>query len=180
MPNQSTIPSVVVYCDVPGFVGYRVGDDGSVWTCKNARWGLQDTWRQLRSSLIQGYNMVALRDTANKKTVSFRAGVLVLLAFVGPRPLGADSCHYNGDRQDDRLANLRWDTRIANVADTRRHGRLLTGEKSPVALLTDEKVREIRRLYVPGKFGYKRLGKMFGVAWQTITSIVKRKSWTHV
>jgi len=46
---------------------------------------------------------------------------IVLEAFVGPRPPGMEACHYNGDACDNRLANLRWDTKMGNVADRRRH-----------------------------------------------------------
>lgn len=47
---------------------------------------------------------------------------LVLEAFVGPRPEGLEGCHWNGDPTDNRLVNLRWDTRKANSADSVRHG----------------------------------------------------------
>jgi hypothetical protein len=46
---------------------------------------------------------------------------LVLIAFEGDRP-GLEACHNNGDKRDNRLANLRWDTRSANVLDMVRHG----------------------------------------------------------
>lgn len=55
-----------------------------------------------------------------KKTL--RVSVLVLAAFVGPRPEGLDGCHNNGDPTDNRLSNLRWDTRSANARDAVRHG----------------------------------------------------------
>lgn len=45
---------------------------------------------------------------------------LVLEAFVGPRPDGADACHENGNRRDARLTNLRWDSRSGNVQDAVR------------------------------------------------------------
>lgn len=47
---------------------------------------------------------------------------LVLLAFVGPCPPGMEACHNNGDRFDNRLSNLRWDTRSANNLDKNAHG----------------------------------------------------------
>ena len=46
---------------------------------------------------------------------------LVLLAFVGPCPEGMETCHGNGDPTDNRVANLRWDTRSANLMDSVRH-----------------------------------------------------------
>lgn len=48
---------------------------------------------------------------------------LVLIAFVGPRPAGLDGCHNDGDASNNRVTNLRWDTRSANCYDRVRHGR---------------------------------------------------------
>ena len=48
---------------------------------------------------------------------------LVLEAFVGPRPEMCVACHNNGNNQDNRLSNLRWDTHLENSRDTQRHGR---------------------------------------------------------
>jgi hypothetical protein len=47
---------------------------------------------------------------------------LVLETFVGPRPEGLEGCHWNDDPTDNRLSNLRWDTRSANAADSVRNG----------------------------------------------------------
>jgi hypothetical protein len=49
--------------------------------------------------------------------------LLVLEAFVGPRPEGLHGCHWNDDHDDNRLANLRWDTPSANGHDAVRNGR---------------------------------------------------------
>ncbi|WP_353853544.1 NUMOD4 motif-containing HNH endonuclease [Nocardia sp.] len=48
---------------------------------------------------------------------------LVMEAFVGPRPEGMDTCHNNGDPGDNRLVNLRYDSRNENQIDAVRHGR---------------------------------------------------------
>jgi hypothetical protein len=47
---------------------------------------------------------------------------LVLEAFIGPCPDGMEGCHNNGDPSDNRLANLRWDTRSNNALDAVAHG----------------------------------------------------------
>lgn len=41
----------------------------------------------------------------------------MLEAFVGPCPPGEECCHGPGGPADNRLANLRWDTRQANIRD---------------------------------------------------------------
>jgi len=47
---------------------------------------------------------------------------LVLLAFTGAPPLGLVGCHNDGDRMNNRLDNLRWDTLAANSQDAVLHG----------------------------------------------------------
>lgn len=64
---------------------------------------------------------VVLSREATQRTVHIYR--LVLEAFVGPCPAGMEACHTNGDSSDDRLANLRWDTKSANAVDQIRHGR---------------------------------------------------------
>lgn len=47
---------------------------------------------------------------------------LVLLAFVGPQPVGMQGCHNDGNPQNNFLSNLRWDTCSNNNLDKQRHG----------------------------------------------------------
>ena len=47
---------------------------------------------------------------------------LVATAFIGPRPIGMECCHNDGDKNNNRADNLRWDTPSANQLDRRKHG----------------------------------------------------------
>lgn len=47
---------------------------------------------------------------------------LVLEAFTGPRPEGAQSRHLNGIPSDNRASNLRWGTSRENIEDQFIHG----------------------------------------------------------
>lgn len=47
---------------------------------------------------------------------------LVLEAWIGPPPAGMQACHWDGDRSNARLENLRWDTVANNHQDKKRHG----------------------------------------------------------
>jgi len=53
----------------------------------------------------------------------YKVALLVLEAFVGPRPPGTFGCHSDGDASNDRVTNLRWDTPSANNYDRIAHGR---------------------------------------------------------
>ena len=47
---------------------------------------------------------------------------LVMEVFVGPCPAGMEVCHNNGDKTDNRLTNLRYDTSSNNNRDQAVHG----------------------------------------------------------
>lgn len=65
-----------------------------------------------------------LRATLSQQGKTYRFWVhrLVLEAFVGPRNAGQEACHYDGNPQNNRVENLRWDTKSANARDRIRHG----------------------------------------------------------
>lgn len=48
---------------------------------------------------------------------------LVLEAFVGPCPEGAEACHYDDDPANNALENLRWASSSENRQDSVRNGR---------------------------------------------------------
>jgi hypothetical protein len=178
----------VEYRDIPGFPGYRVGNDGSVWS-KRIRvvrygkrgWGrgIGDTWNRL--SLFKshnGYLTVGLRSDGVMS--SWRVHRLVLLSFIGPCPLGMECCHNNGNRTDNRLNNLRWGTRSDNGSDRISHGNSPQGEKNPKCKLDEAKVIELRAAHRTGEFSYSDLGRRFGITKSVAHKIVKRLLWSHV
>lgn len=174
----------VKYADIPGWPGYRVGDDGSVWSRRNRgakrlRVTLGGRWRQLRDSRCTGgYRNVSLSDRP-RRCKSESVHRLVLLAFVGPPPAGYEACHINGDNADNRLANLRWATPLANHADKIRHGTTSLGETNPLAKLTAKTVREIRARAAAGESGVS-LAHAFGVSPNTTSRVIRRITWRHV
>jgi hypothetical protein len=110
---------------VPGYEGlYEVSDQGRVRSLDRrvatARGDRITRGQVLKPSPSRGYQIVPL----SKKGVARRTSVhlIVLAAFVGPRPSGLECCHGNGVRSDNRLENLRWDTRSENQRDAVRHG----------------------------------------------------------
>lgn len=112
---------------IPEWEGlYEVSDDGLVRTLPRTTTSYGGrTWRRgatvrRGSSNDTGHLYVKLQHGSRSQTVGVHR--LVLLAFVGPAPIGTEACHNNGNPSDNRLANLRWDTRSENVLDRVRHG----------------------------------------------------------
>lgn len=117
-PGEKWLPVV-------GYEGsYEVSDQGRVRSV--------DRWRTsgfspylvpgvlLKPNLLGPYPIYMLRSP--ERSIRRRAHVLVAEAFIGPRPSGYDVCHNNGDRMDNRAANLRYDTHSANALDMIKHG----------------------------------------------------------
>jgi hypothetical protein len=168
----------IEYKDIPGYPGYRVGSDGSVWSCRTNAGRLGQKWRILKpkkNSWNQHYVALSVCGVVSRP----RIAQVVLLSFVGPCPPGMEACHGNGNPGDNRLENLRWDTHKANMEDSIRHGTMVRGSKSPQTKLTENDVKTIISMNWNGWSGAK-LSRLFGVGETTIYGILNRKSWRHV
>jgi hypothetical protein len=123
------------WLDVPGYEGsYEVSDHGQVRSIDRVIYYIdgRSRWypglllgQRVKKSTRSSYLVVAIG-----KQQRHCVHTLVLTAFVGPRPLGKEGCHYDGDHFNNRLTNLRWGTPTENAADLARYGihykRLLT------------------------------------------------------
>lgn len=105
---------------IEGWPQYEVSDWGRVKSLGNH---FNRKEKILRPGLKTGYRMVVLCDKQPKRRRNVHIAVLVLEAFVGPRPPGYVTRHWNDDRIDDRLVNLRWGTQSDNLDDAYRNGR---------------------------------------------------------
>ncbi len=104
---------------------------------------------------------------------------LVLNAFVCPRPEGMYACHKDGDKHNNKLSNLRWDSRSANEQDKVRHGTSNRGERCGTAKITEDIVKQIRERVTKGE-SQTKLANEFGLGIAQISRIVSRKRWAHV
>ena len=75
-----------------------------------------------------GYMIVVLSRGNEVRSLTVHS--LVLTAFVGPRPEGLEACHSDGDKRNNALSNLRWDTKHANYLDAVRIGTRLSPERT--------------------------------------------------
>ncbi len=185
---QSDSIKPVEYRDVVGFPGYRVGDDGSVWTrrfykhVKGKRGSvffMGNRWRKMKPNIHEnGYHAVNLRTKSGLSTRYVHR--LVLEAFRGPCPKGKQSRHFPiRDRGVNRLNNLRWGTPKENYEDRKAHGTHQTSEKCPKTILTRESVAEIRIKYRKHsrQCGSVALGRIYKVSASAITDVVSGKTW---
>ena len=93
----------------PRFPCYEASSAGRIRNVK--------TGRILRPApMPSGYLHVSL----SQHTVT--AHTVILEAFRGPRPAGCQASHLDGDRTNNRIENLIWETALENNRRKREHG----------------------------------------------------------
>lgn len=168
--------------EIPGYPLYEVSDQGRVRSWNNN--GGNRTGRRKRPKMLKtplgkrGYPLVGLWSKGVGKL--FAVHRLVLLTFVGPCPAGLECCHSDGERSNNCLKNLRYDTHPANFQDAIGHGTIARGEARYNAKLTDVQVRFIRKLYVAGQYSQERLACLFCVSRRAIGKVCSRETWAHI
>lgn len=109
--------------DIPGYEGlYQASTAGRIRSLdRDSEQGFRrGVVLSMRPHPNGGHLQVGLSKQGRNTT--FKVHRLVLATFVGPCPEGMEGCHNNGDVNDNSLENLRWDTRLANIHDSIRHG----------------------------------------------------------
>jgi hypothetical protein len=158
---------------IPEWPGYSADTDGGIWsggrklkTCKT-KYGYHQV-RLFRPGLPRGRGLYVHR--------------LILETFVGPCPPGMECCHNDDDKDNNRLDNLRWDTRSSNRIDAFRNGRLEgrpRGERIKNHILSEQDIPEIFEMRKTG-LSQRAIGRRLGVSQQLISDVLTRKTWAHV
>jgi hypothetical protein len=120
---------------------YEISEFGQVrslprMTVHGIRGGKVLRWRKCG---LEGRPCVRLSKAGLPKRNSM-IHLLVLDAFVGPRPQGLIGCHNDGDFMNNHDSNLRWDTYKNNSADIKKHG---TANYIPRRKLTSSQIQQI-------------------------------------
>jgi hypothetical protein len=160
---------------------YQVSSDGQV---RSLTYGSRGGSRKRKQPRLlkqrldaDGYPVVTIGQKA------IRVHKLVATAFYGPRPEGMECCHANGNRQDNRVENLRWGSRLENKADSIRHGTAYIppqkGSLHSQAKLTEEKVLLMRKAREEGAT-LTKICQEFSVPLATASQVCSRKTWKHV
>ena len=160
---------------ISNFPDYTITCDGRVWSFKTNKW-----LRPQKNS--RGYLQFTLSNDHLKKI--YAAHRLVLETYIGPCPKGMECRHLNGNRQDNRLDNLKWGTHSENQQDAVRHGTHYTlrryGEQHPQAKTSNKNRRLIIYQYMTGLFSQTELGKLFNLDRKTINSLINGESWPFI
>lgn len=182
-PSAQQQQSDVEYRPIPGFPGYEVGSDGTIWTLWQSagrpRTRVLGTQRRpMKINCCGKYRQIKLSITDERARTAY-VHRLVLEAFIGPCPAGMEACHNDGNHHNNLVGNLRWDTRKNNHADKVAHGTTHRGSRCPTAKLSEQQISEIRQRYATGGISQDKLAKEFGISQTQVGRIVRRVRWEH-
>jgi len=169
-----------IWKPIPGFPGYEVSNEGRVRSYRaRGGGGNSQAWhissspqRILRAGRYDGYPFVHLMDQQGKKR-TFKVHKLVMLAFVGPAPEGMEVCHNDGSRDNNRLENLRYDTRKGNAADIDWSRVEKKRRFSALEVLS-------MRVQRAAGAGLAELARRYGVTRATISDICRRRTYRDI
>ena len=107
--------------------------------------------------------------------------VLVLEAFVGPRPSRQhESRHLNDRKRDNRPTNLAWGLHSDNEADKQRNGRVPRGVSCGTSKLSEDDVAEIRHRRCDMGEKLKPTAEDFNISVSNVSEIARNTTWRHL
>lgn len=171
---------MVKYRDIPGFPGYRVGDDGTVWSCRpaNGQGDFSDKWRQLSPAKKRSNRLmvILMRDGIKHYKQVHR---LVLEAFVGPCPEGLQARHLDDIQSNNRLKNLAWGTSKENAEDKIKNERSSSCEDHWAAQIDNDTAILI---YFDCRSGQRVdvVAAKYGVSEDVVRRIRSKKTWKRI
>ena len=151
---------------IPNHPEYMADIDGSIWSSKRGEWRKMAPCRKVKDGRAN-YKL-----STNGKLSQHTGAYLILITFVGPRPDGMLACHKDDNCFNDALYNLKWDTPENNVLDRVNRGGYPIGEKHPNVKISDEDIKEIRRLRALGE-SFEDIADIYDVAHEHIAKICR-------
>lgn len=157
-----------IWRDVVDYEGlYKVSSLGRVKSFQKGKLMIRSC-----TKIRQGYVIVSLMKRGIKRKI-VRIHVLVARAFI-PNPEDKPEVNHRfGNKLDNRVSELEWVTGKENIQHAYNTGLKRKGSEHPRAKFTEEQVRYIREVCIPGdrEFGMGALARKFGVDIATISEM---------
>lgn len=183
MTNENKVTKEI-WKDVKGFEqGYQISNLGRIKSkSRIVNYGIK---KALRPSKIlktrkgkTGYYYTVFSLGKIRKTV--KPHRLVAEHFISNPENKPQVNHKDGDKSNNIISNLEWNTAKENVKHAYNNGlsKGVRGEKSHYSKLKKHQVEEIRKKYHKGDISQSNLGKQYNVSQGQIYRIVNNLNWT--
>lgn len=125
-----------------------------------------------------GYIYVHLMK--NKQGKNIKVHRLVALTFILNEENKEQVNHMDGNKENNTVKNLEWNTCKENMAHSWDTGLRKRGVGNGRAVLNEETVLEIRKKFETGNFTKSEIAREYGIGRSTLYSILDRVTWTHI
>ena len=161
------------WVDILGYEGiYKISDLGNIKRIKTKKGCcIESPVKPWVNS--NGYCAVGLSVNSKVKTLIVHR--LVYKSFIGD-PKGLDVCHNNGVRTDNRLSNLRADTRKGNMSDVYKHDTHIRGERCGTNKYSQEFITEFKKNIVNFK-SIRQAAMFYKIPIGTAYGITQGRTW---
>lgn len=169
------MPEAELWRPVFGYEGYyEVSNLGGIKSLHKGKVRIRSLGKD-----TDGYYQVDLYKNGDGSGKVKKVHILVLEAFVCPRPVGMMGLHNDGNPQNNHLTNLRWGTQSENEQDKKNHGTDGCGSRNGSAKLGENDVIEIRRLLSLG-VTQVNIASQFKITQAQVSQIKLRIKWSHL
>ena len=176
----------MTYKTIQEFPTYEINEQGDVRNIKTKR------TKYINKGHEKVYYLIQFK--ADKKTYTRKIHRLVAEYFLGKPSLELeDECskihpfkpvvnHIDHDKTNNHFSNLEWCSMQHNSDEAYLHGMVpaLKGELNGRAILTEEDVHEMCRLFEKGGITVEGMGFMFNISRSQASKIRAGLSWVHV
>lgn len=169
-----------IWKDIAGYEGvYQISNYGRVKSLPRRH--ISTMTRIIKPSMtLSGYLYVSLKN--REKIKRFKIHRLVAQAFIPNSENKPTINHKDGNKFNNCVDNLEWQTQAENNQHAVDTGLAPIGVNRNTAKLTNEQVKYIRDNYKPfdSKFGGRALARKFDVKFSTIQNVVQGKTFKNV
>lgn len=127
----------------------------------------------------RGYPCVSFWNNEIKKTKTIAVHRLVALEYVPNYDELFTVNHKDGNKENNHFTNLEW----SSIRDNIFHGYTLDTcpeKRKNTQPLSDDDIRQIRKIYADKEMGYRKLGKLYNRDFQAIKDIIQRITYKDV
>ena len=162
---------------IPGWNGmYEASDLGRIrsWYWNNPCKSCPTIRKQQKDK--DGYSFVLLYSQGKQK--GYRVSKLVLMAFMGIKE-GYEASHLDGDKNNNYLIILKWETRKENENRKKIHGTSAVGVRNHFHRFNEQDIFDMRKMR-DGGAKLKEIAEKYRTSETQVSMVCRRITWKHL